>query len=208
MKTYMNNSDLINKYLEQKELFDDFDNLANTSSLLNREIYMGGVSDEMSGGIEALIRFWNRQDEQDGIAAEDRVPIKLYIDSWGGEMVACYTIINAIELSKTPVWTINIGAAYSAGFFIYITGHERYAYPLSSFLYHEGATTTGGDAHKFRNYADFYKKQLDQLKAHVLKYTKLTEEDYDRILKDDYWLTAKEAIEKGVADKIVTEMIL
>lgn len=208
MKTYFNNSDLLNKFLEQKDLFEDFENMANASSLLNRELYIGGISDEMSSGIEALIRFWNRQDEQDGIAVEDRVPIKLYIDSWGGEMVACYTIINAIELSKTPVWTINIGAAYSAGFFIYITGHLRFTYPLSSFLYHEGATATGGDAHKFRNYADFYKKQLDQLKAHVLKYTKLTEEDYEKILKDDYWLTAQEAIEKGVADKILTEMVL
>ena len=208
MKTYINNSDLINKLLEQKDLFEDFENMANTSSLLNRELYMGGISDEMSSCVEAFIRFWNRQDDQDGIAVEDRVPIKLYIDSWGGEMVACYTIINAIELSKTPVWTINIGAAYSAGFFIYITGHLRFTYPLSSFLYHEGATATGGDAHKFRNYADFYKKQLDQLKAHVLKYTKLTEEDYDKILKDDYWLTAQEAIEKGVADKIMTEILL
>ena len=202
------NSDLINKYLEQKDLFSDFENIANTSSLLNRELYIGDVNDEMSSGIEALIRFWNKQDEQDKIPIEDRVPIKLYIDSWGGELVACYTIINAIELSKTPVWTINIGAAYSAGFFIYITGRLRLAYPLSSFLYHEGSTQMGGDAHKFRNQADFYKKQLGQLKSHVLKYTRLTEEDYEKILKDDYWLTAEEAIEKGIVDKIMTEILV
>lgn len=202
------NSDLINKYLEQKELFEDIESVANTSALLNREIYMAGVSDEMSSGIEALIRFWNRQDEQDKIPVAERTPIKVYVDSWGGEMIACYTIINAIELSKTPIWTINIGAAYSAGFFIYITGHKRFAYPLASFLYHEGSTSNGGDAHKFRNYADFYKKQLDQLKNHVLKYTKLTEEDYEKILKDDYWLTAEEAIEKGIVDEILKEMIL
>jgi ATP-dependent protease ClpP protease subunit len=41
-----------------------------------------------------------------------------------------------------------------------------------------------------------------------LKYTKLTEADYDKILKDDYWLTAEEAVEKGIVDKIMTEMIL
>lgn len=204
MKTYIKNSELIEKFLEQKENFKDFEELANASSLLNREIYMGAVSDEMSSGIEALIRFWNRQDEQDNIPIENRMPIKLYIDSWGGELVACYTLINAIELSATPIWTINIGAAYSAGFFIYITGHKRFAYPLASFLYHEGSTSNGGDAHKFRNYADFYKKQLDQLKNHVLKYTKLTEEDYEKILKDDYWLTAEEAVEKGIVDKILT----
>ena len=206
--TCLTNSELIQKYLEQKDNFSDMEAVANASSLLNRELYLGGVSDEMSSGIEALIRFWNRQDDQDGLAPEDRAPIKIYIDSWGGEMVACYTIINAIELSKTPVWTINIGAAYSAGFFIYIAGHVRYAYRLSSFLYHEGETQMGGDAHKFRNRADFYKKQLEQLKEHVLKYTKLTEADYDKILKDDYWLTAEEAVEKGIVDKIMTEMIL
>lgn len=202
--TYMTNSQFIDNFLNQKDLFEDFEGLASTSSLLNREIYIGAISDEMSSGIESLIRFWNRMDEQDNIPTKERIPIKLFIDSWGGEMVACYTIINAIELSKTPVWTINIGAAYSAGFFIYITGHKRLAYALSSFLYHEGATHSGGDAHKFRNYADFYKKQLDQLKKHVLKYTKLTEEDYDKILKDDYWLTAEEAVEKGIVDKILT----
>lgn len=207
MKTYIKNSELIEKFLEQKENFKDFEELANASSLLNREIYMGTVSDEMSGGIEALIRFWNRQDEQDNIPIEDRIPIKLYIDSWGGELVACYTLINAIELSKTPIWTINIGAAYSAGFFIFITGHKRFAYSLASFLYHEGATQMAGDAHKFRNQADFYKKQLEQLKDHVLKYTKLTEQDYERILKDDYWLTAQEAVEKGIVDEILTRMV-
>ena len=66
----------------------------------------------------------------------------------------------------------------------------------------------GGDAHKFRNQADFYKKQLDQLKKHTLKYTNLTEEDYEKILKDDYWLTAEEAMEKGIVDEIATKEVL
>jgi ATP-dependent Clp protease protease subunit len=203
----MNNSDLINKFLEQKDLFEDFENMANASSLLNREIYMGAVSDEMSSGVEALIRFWNRQDEQDGIAIEDRVPIKLYIDSWGGEMVACYTIINAIELSQTPVWTINIGAAYSGGFFTFIAGHKRFAYPLASFLFHEGSTGTSGDAGKFRNFADFYKKELDNLKKVVLEYTDITEEDYEKHINDDWWFTAEEALEYGICDEITKELI-
>ena len=44
----------------------------------------------------------------------------------------------------------------------------------------------GGDAHKFRNQADFYKKQLDQLKTHTLKYTKLSEEDYNSLMESLY----------------------
>lgn len=208
IKQYYTNNALINKYFEQKELFSSFEDVVNTSTSLNRELYVGGIADEMSGGLEAVIRFYNRCDEQDNIPVEERIPIKLFIDSCGGELEAAYTIINAIEISKTPIWTINIGKAYSAGFFIFIAGHKRKAYKLSSFLYHEGSAHMGGDAHKFRNQADFYKKQLDQLKAHTLKYTNLSEEDYEKILKDDYWLTAEEALEKGIVDEIVESEVL
>lgn len=202
---YMTNGNIIKQYINQDKCFDSFEDAVNFSSQINREIYIAGVDDEMSCGVEAMIRFWNRCDEQEGIPVSERKPIKIYVDSWGGELIAAFTIINAIELSKTPVWTIAVGAAYSAGFFIYITGHKRFAYNYASFLFHEGSTgSTSVDAHKFRNYADFYTVQLNQLKEHTLRYTKLTEEDYRRVQKDDYWLTAEQAIEKGIVDEILT----
>ena len=203
--TKMKSSELIEKYLKQEENFHGFDDIVNISSALSRELYIGEIASDMADAINMLIRFWNRLDDEEDIPVEEREPIKMYIDSPGGELVASFTIINSIELSKTPVWTINVGSAYSGGFFIFITGHKRFAYPLSSFLYHEGSTIVFGDAHKFRNHADFYKKQMDQLKAHTLKYTKLTEEDYEKILKDDYWLTAEEAVEVGIVDEILTK---
>ena len=116
-------------------------------------------------------------------------------------------MINAIKLSKTPVYTINIGAAYSGGFFIFLAGHKRFAYELSSFLFHEGSTGTSGDAGKFRNFADFYKKELDKLKSIVLKYTKISDEEYEKHIKDDWWFTADEAIKYGICDEILTELI-
>jgi hypothetical protein len=76
------NAKLLNDFLEQKEKFEDIESVVNASSTLNRELYVGGVSDEMSGGLEAVIRFWNRLDEQENIPVEERTPIKLYIDSW------------------------------------------------------------------------------------------------------------------------------
>ena len=85
---------LLNDFLEQKEKFEDIESVVNASSTLNRELYVGGISDEMSGGLEAIIRFWTRLDEQEGIPVAERKPIKLYIDSWGGELVSCYTIVN------------------------------------------------------------------------------------------------------------------
>lgn len=204
MKT---NHDIINQYLNSETIFESgFNSVLEVASMLSRDIYINDVNSDLADIVDSIIRFWNRTDEQNDTPIEKRIPIKLYINSYGGELVAAYAIINAIELSKTPVWTIVTGAAYSAGFFIYIAGHKRFAYPLASFLFHEGSTGSGvSDAHKFRNQADFYNKQLQQLKKHTLKYTNLTEEDYAKIQKDDYWLTADEAKGKGVVDYILTE---
>ena len=195
--------------LKTKIELNSFEKLFETNIHFNREILLNEVNSDVANAIETLIRFWNRADEENNIPREEREPIKFFIDSPGGELVAAFTLINAIELSKTPVWTINIGAAYSAGFFIFIAGHKRVSYPLASFLFHEGSTGGGFyDAHKFRNQADFYNKQLQQLKEHTLKYTNISEKEYQTIMKDDYWLTAEEAIEKGVADEIAKEFIL
>lgn len=202
----INNYTILEKFLAKEIPGGSIDECVGMASFLNREAYIGGIDDEIASGIESMIRFWNASDDQLDVPVADRIPIKLYIDSPGGSLTGCYTIINAIELSKTPVITINTGCAYSAGFFVFIAGHNRLAYSLSSFLFHEGSTTTGDfvDAHKFRNHADFYSVQLKQLKEHVLRYTKITEEEYEKIKKDDYWLTAKEALEKGVVDEILT----
>lgn len=181
----------------------DFADLVTFHSSLQREIYLGGISDGTGSLIDGLIRFWNQYDETHNIPKEERKPIKIYIDSIGGSLTDTMTIIDAIRLSKTPVWTICTGCAYSGGFFSLIAGHKRFAYPHSSFLFHEGSTSNGGTAGQFENYTAFYKKQLTQLKDIVVKYTKITEEEYASIKKDDIWYNAKEALEKGIIDEIM-----
>ena len=50
--------------------------------------------------------------------------------------------------------------------------------------------------------------QLKQLEEITLKYTKITPEQYKEHIKDDWWLTAEEALELGVCDEIAEEFIL
>lgn len=195
---------LINKYQDNLKL-EKFDDVMDAAFQLNRDIYIGGIDATVADNVEAIIRFWNQVDDRASVPAADRKPIKIYINSPGGELEATFTIIDAIHMSQTPIYTIVTSCAYSGGFFIAIAGHKRFAYPHASYLYHEGSTSMGGDAHKFRNAADFYRKQLQQLKEHTLANTKLSEADYERILKDDYWLLAEEAVEQGVCDEIITE---
>lgn len=184
-----------------------FDDLINLDGAINREIYIGDIVAGIGQTVEGYIRFWNRYDDLKKIPIDKRLPIKIYINSNGGLLGETMTIIDAIEMSLTPVWTINSGACYSGGFFCFIAGHRRFSYRHSTFLYHEGSTGNSGDAGKFRNFADFYNKQLEQLKDITLKYTTMTEEYYREHQRDDLWLTAEEALKLGVCDEI-TEVFI
>ena len=184
-----------------------FGNVLDLTSAMNREIFIGAIVPGLGKDVDQVIRYWNNYDDAKEIPTECREPIKIYIDSMGGDLIETFTMIDSINMSKTPVWTICTGAAYSGGFFTFIAGHKRFAYPLSSFLYHEGSTGTSGDASKFRNFAAFYEKQMKQLKGVVLKYTTIDEDTYEKHIKDDWWFTAEEALEYGICDEISKELI-
>ena len=197
--------DLIQNQVEDGKF--SFDQIVDFIHCSNRIMYLGDITEGVGSAMDSMIRFWNYEDNTNDIPIEERQPIKIYIDSNGGSLVDTFTMIDSISMSKTPVYTICTGSAYSGGFFTFIAGHKRFAYPLSSFLYHEGSTGNAGDAGKFRNFAAFYEKVLQQLKDITIKYTKITEEEYEKHIKDDWWFTADEALKYGICDEISKELI-
>ena len=200
--------DLFNTMVDNvKEDVKSFEDLINLDGYLKREVYLGDISCGTGTNVDGFIRFWNDYDDKHNISIEERKPIKLYIDSGGGSLSDTFTIIDSIKLSKTPVWTICTGVAYSGGFFTFINGHKRFAYPRASFLFHEGSTSNGGTSSQFENYTAFYKKQLEQLKDIVLENTNISEEEYQTIKKEDIWYDVKDGIEKGFIDVVLKELI-
>ena len=184
-----------------------FEDLINLDGALNREIYLFDITSGTGSSIDGYIRFWNDYDKKHNIPIEEREPIKIYIDSCGGSLTDTFTIIDSIKMSKTPVWTIAIGCVYSGGFFTFISGHKRIAYPHASFLFHEGSTGTSGTSSQFENYTAFYRKQLNQLASIVLNNTKITEKEYKDIRKDDVWYDVADGVEKGFIDEVIEEFI-
>lgn len=176
-------------------------------SFKNRTIILKDIkSNATATNVYQDILLWNILDKNKPI--KNREPIKIYIDSWGGSVIDAFSIIDAIKASKTPVYTIITGAAYSCGLLIALAGHKRFAYELSSFLLHEGSIGSEiQDAHKFKKYAEFYNTQLEQMKKFIIEHSNITPEEYDKISKDDNWYTAQEALEKGFIDKIIGEII-
>lgn len=204
----MTNNELFFKYENANENIQGMDNFMGLLSLKNRELCLSDVDTCTADAFNTYIRLWNILDNELDIPVENRQPIKIFIDSNGGDVVAACSIIDTIKLSKTPVWTINIGCAYSSALEIFIVGSRRIAYPYSTFLFHEGSVNgVGGDANKFRNFSKFYDTLLAMTKENILAHTALTEEDYDRVKKDDWWLTAQEALEYKMCDEIAKELI-
>lgn len=198
---------LLNDVIDSSGWKKGFDSIIEIKSNIDRELFVGDIDDVTGDSINSYIQLFNKQDEEDHIPVEERKPIKLYIDSRGGDLYATMTMIDAIKLSKTPVWTINIGCAYSGGFFTFIVGHKRISYPNASFLFHEGAAANQGDAGKFRNFADFYSRQLTKLKEITLEHTKFDEAWYKEHINDDVWLMAEDALENGVCDEITDKLV-
>lgn len=186
-----------------KKDIKDFSDLVNFSADLDREIVIGDIFEGFGRSVDGFIHFWNRYDDVHNIPIEERKPIKLMIDSNGGSLSDTFTIVDAIKMSKTPIEAHVIGCAYSGGFFITIASPKRYGYKHSSYVFHEGSVGNGGTSGQFENFAAFYKKQLSLLKDLVVENTNITEEEYDKIKRDDIWYDAYEALEHGIIDEIV-----
>ena len=196
--------DMIDMLINSSKDQYSFSDIVELSSCLNREISIPFELDEgVAGAVGNVIRYWNRMDDEQNIPKENRTPIKIYIDCYGGNLTEAFGVVDVIANSVTPVHTIVAGCAYSGAFLIAAAGHKRFCYPHASYMFHEGNSMFGGDANKFVNFTAFYKKQLEQMKSIVMKYTAIDAEKYHEIKHDDFWMTAEEAFEYKVVDEIM-----
>jgi ATP-dependent Clp protease protease subunit len=132
-------------------------------------------------------------------------PIKLYIDSFGGSIYQCMSLISVIEKSEVPVHTICMGAAMSAGFIILINGHRRFAYKYSTPLYHQASTLLWGTIKTIEENVTETKRLQKLMEKITREKTKISKEKlkdvYER--KIDWYMTAEEALKLSVIDEIL-----
>lgn len=134
-----------------------------------------------------------------------RDPIKLYINSCGGDVRDAWGLIDIILNSKTPVYTYCTGYAMSAALNIFLAGHKRYCYRHSSFMYHQMYCRREGT---YQNLVED-RTEMDELnrmsEEYVLERTKFTRQDIDDIRnkKMDLYFHADEAIKYGVVNEVI-----
>lgn len=143
--------------------------------------------------------------EDKNIPVEDRQPIILYLTSNGGEVGAGFELIDVIQNSKTPVYTINLGYWYSMGFLIGIAGHKRFATKNAKLLIHDGSNFVYGSGTKIKDQMEFQNKVEERIKEYILSQGSVTSKEYDENLRVEWYMFADEAKKKGFIDYIIGE---
>lgn len=128
-----------------------------------------------------------------------REPLTIYINSIGGLVDESFSVISAIEASKTPVHTVVLGKACSGAFMIALSGHKRSCQKYSRFMYHQGS---GGYIGKFADiveYADEYSKVQEMIHDYVIRNSRITMDDIIQnfMRKHDWYMNSEEALELG-----------
>ena len=133
----------------------------------------------------------------------DPPPIKIYINSGGGSVVAGIASMDSILRSKVPIETHVDGFCASAATFMSVVGNYRAMSRNSYMLIHQVSTQFWGTYANF----DDEKKNLDlmmkTIKDVYKKNTKLPMKKLDEILKHDLMWDAKTCLEYGLIDEII-----
>ena len=147
---------------------------------------------------------WNQEDL--GKTQEERTPIRLLFFSPGGSLDINNAMIDIIKQSKTKVIGINMGIAQSAGAFIYLACHERLTMQKACFLLHRGQGKFQGTYDEIICQVMEYQRQMEELEKYVLDNTNIDEETFNNNFGSEWFISAKEALDFGIAHKIINDI--
>ena len=157
----------------------------------------GPIEMGMANVIIAQLLFLEKQDPKKDIV--------MYIDSPGGSVSAGMAIYDTMQLIKCDVSTVAVGMAASMGSILLMGGTKgkRFILPHSEVLIHQPLGGMEGQASDLKIHADHIIQTKEVLNKLIADRTgqKLAkvEKDTDR----DYILTAKDALDYGIVDKII-----
>lgn len=140
------------------------------------------------------------------LSEDNEDPIRVFIDSPGGDADAGYAILDMMRFVSPPVYTIGMGLVASAGALILLASPVQYrlGLPNSHYLIHQPLSGMRGNASEIEIHA----REIERMRARINqlisdetgKPLKQVEKDTDR----DYWLNAEEAKEYGLISRIIS----
>lgn len=166
-----------------------------------RTVYIRDEIDDSLKDLLGLLHLWAKEDRYK--TKEECQPIYIFIDSCGGSAYVSIQLYDALMRMKAPIITVNIGECSSAGNVIYAAGDERYAFPYSFFLWHDGVTMNSNSFLKAKSMAKHQEHTLDIAHQITRSRSNVSKEEFEAKMGDDWFFYAEEALHRGVCTKIV-----
>lgn len=169
--------------------------------LKDRIVFLGSaIDDQLANSITAQLLFLTAEDPDKDIF--------MYINSPGGSTSAGFAIYDTMQFIKPDVHTICTGLAASFGAILLLAGAEgkRTALPNSEIMIHQPHGGTQGQASDIAISA----KRIIRIRETLNQITaERTKQPLERIQKDmdrDYFMSADEAVEYGIIDKVIRSL--
>ena len=170
--------------------------------LKDRVIFMTGqVEDHMANLIVAQLLFLESENPDKDI--------HLYINSPGGSVTAGLSIYDTIQFIKPDVSTMGIGQAASMGAMLLAGGAKgkRLALPHSLMMIHQPSGGAQGQAADIEIQANEIIKIRKKLNVLMAQHTGQPEEVIERDTERDNFMSAEEALEYGLVDKVIEQRV-
>ncbi len=173
-------------------------------NLEDRVIWIDYGVDETILEVSKLIMYFNKEDKD--IPAEQRKPIKLLLYSYGGDGQACFSLLDVIALSKTPVYTINMGVAMSAGLLILLAGHKRFCLKNSTALAHSGSGGASGTFEQTEAQMKDYKRFVDTMRNYIIERTNIDAKTLNKYKSKEWYLYSEDQCKFGIVNKMIDDI--
>ncbi len=173
------------------------------SRLLKDRIIMmsGEVNDPVASSIVAQMLFLEAQDPEKDIY--------FYINSPGGVITSGLSIYDTMNYIKPDVVTICIGQAASMGAFLLASGAKgkRYSLPNSRIMIHQPSGGAQGQSTDIQIHAKEIQRLKDTLNEILASQTGKTVKKVEKDTERDNFMSAEEAVEYGIIDKVLTKSL-
>jgi ATP-dependent Clp protease protease subunit len=166
--------------------------------LKNRIVFVGTtITDQTANLIVAQLLYLSNEDSE--------APIQMYINTPGGQIYAGLAIYDTMQMVSNPINTVAVGVTASFGTVLLTAGTpgQRFALPHATVHLHQPLGGAQGQATDIEIQANEIIRLRNQLN-HILSHH--TGQPEDKVKDDterDYWLTAKDAVDYGLVDKVL-----
>lgn len=140
------------------------------------------------------------------LEAESNDPVRIFINSPGGDVDAGFAIYDMVRFVSCPVIMIGMGLVASAAALVLLAvpSDRRIGLPNSSYLIHQPLSEMRGNATEIEIHAQQLEKMKDKLNKIISEATGVALEQVTFDTDRDHWLDASEAKKYGLISKVVS----